>query len=122
MAEPAAAAAIDPEVLDVAAGLITANGDATFYARMLRLFDSSPAGDLGALNAAIDSGDLAAARRQAHSLKGMSGSIGAKGLQAVMRDLETALKAEKADAARELLPQAQARLAAVKAAITRYIA
>ncbi|MBU1664517.1 MAG: response regulator, partial [Gammaproteobacteria bacterium] len=106
--------AIDPNVLDVAAGLVTANGDAGFYARMLRMFEASPAGDLAALAGLIDSGDLATARRQAHSLKGMSGSIGAQGLQAVMRDLEAALKDEQAETARALLPLAQARLAEVR--------
>ncbi|MDD5390633.1 MAG: response regulator [Gallionellaceae bacterium] len=107
-------AAIDPDVLDVAAGLVTANGDTGFYARMLRMFEASPAGDLAALSSLIDSGDLEAARRQAHSLKGMSGSIGAPGLQAVMRDLEAALKEKQAETARALLPLAQARLAAVR--------
>ena len=117
-----AAVEIDPAVLAIEAGMITANGDAGFYARMLRMFEASPAANIPALTALIESSDLAAARRQAHSLKGMSGSIGAIALQAVMSQLETALKEENADLARELLPASANQLAATKLMVTRYLA
>jgi two-component system, sensor histidine kinase and response regulator len=113
---------IDPAVLALEAGMITANGDPGFYARMLRMFEASPAANLPALSALIESGDLDTARRQAHSLKGMSGSIGAIALQAVMSQLEAALKDENAVRARELLTDSADRLAAVRLMVARYLA
>ncbi len=122
---PPASPAIAPvagTVLDVSAGMVTANGDAAFFARMLRLFESSPAGNLDALAASIEAAEIDAARRQAHSLKGMAGSIGAAGLQGVMRELEQALKEENISAAITLLQTARSDLAAVREALAAYLA
>lgn len=43
------------------------------------------------IKAAWDEGDIDLARRLAHSIKGVSGSFGARELQAAARDLETAV-------------------------------
>jgi HPt (histidine-containing phosphotransfer) domain-containing protein len=115
-----AAEAMAPDVLDVEAGMRTANGDAGFYARMLQRFETSPATDLDALASLIDAGDSATAHRQAHSLKGMCASIGATRLHTLMRDIELALKEEKANVAQALLPAARAGLAALRECVARY--
>jgi CheY-like chemotaxis protein/HPt (histidine-containing phosphotransfer) domain-containing protein len=118
---------IDPAVLSLEAGMITANGDAGFYLRMLKMFAASPAGDLTQLASLIDAGDLTTARRQAHSLKGMCGSIGALELKAVMQEMETVLAVEQleiektAKTARDLLLKAQASLATLKQQVERHL-
>ncbi len=120
-AVPAPAATAGPAVLDIEAGLAIANGDNGFYRRMLGMFSNSPARNLATLTAGIDAGELTEARRQAHSLKGMSGSIGALALQERMRQIEAALKAEEVSAARAQLPSARADLEAVMAAMAEYL-
>jgi CheY-like chemotaxis protein/HPt (histidine-containing phosphotransfer) domain-containing protein len=125
-AEAISASEIDAAVLSLEAGMLTANGDAGFYLRMLKMFSASPAGDLSQLASLIDAGDLTTARRQAHSLKGMCGSIGALELKAVMQEMETTLGemtsgAEQVAAARDLLPKALASLAAVKQQVALHL-
>ena len=118
---PASPESHDDGVLDTAAGLKTANGSRDFYLRMLQMFETSPARDLDTLATLLDAGDLETARRQAHSLKGMAGSIGARGLQAALQELESACKDGRLDAARQWLEEAQAMLIQVNAAVAQYL-
>jgi len=109
-AEAEPTATLDPDVM-----MATANGDAEFYRRILGMFRASPVIDMAALKTALAEGDLAKARRQAHSLKGMAGSIGAKSLQTAAGGLERALAGGAA--ADGELAEVEARLADVLAAI-----
>jgi PAS domain S-box-containing protein len=83
----------EPElpILDTEAIVRVANGDVVFYARMLTLFLASPATNMNSLRAAFAEGALDTARIQAHSIKGMSGSIGARPLQTAASLLEQSL-------------------------------
>lgn len=83
--------------LDIAAGMISANGNQTFYARMLKMFQDSPSTNIALLKTLIADGDITTATRQVHSLKGIAGSIGAKPLQKAAASLETALKHESGE-------------------------
>jgi PAS domain S-box-containing protein len=80
-----------PSILDTTAIETIANGDVAFYTRMLAMFRASPVVDLATLRTDIEQGNLTKARQQAHSLKGMSGTIGATALHAAAMHLEHAL-------------------------------
>jgi HPt (histidine-containing phosphotransfer) domain-containing protein len=61
------------------------------YAQIRAEFLSSTELRLGAMARAAQAGDADALRRAAHALKGASGSLGAQGLEALCRELETRL-------------------------------
>jgi two-component system, sensor histidine kinase and response regulator len=97
---PVAAAPLDgadfPDTiagLDVAQGLRRVNGNRHVYLEMLRLFMRNQKEQGAQLQAALDSGDYVLAERLAHTCKGVSGSLGATGLQAQAARLEEALHA-----------------------------
>jgi signal transduction histidine kinase/CheY-like chemotaxis protein/HPt (histidine-containing phosphotransfer) domain-containing protein len=76
--------------IDVKAGLATAMNNRKLYTRLLLKFRDSQ-GDFAALFAAAQADvDAGAATRCAHTLKGVAGSIGAKGLQVAAGELEHA--------------------------------
>ena len=79
-------------------------------------FLSDAAAGLAATRAAAAAGDLAAAGGAAHSLKGASASIGARGLRELCRRLEDAAAGGDADL-EPLLAQAEAELVRVKGRI-----
>jgi len=94
---PAAPSAATPplapiEGLDMAAALRRVLGKEALFVSMLRKFiagqASAPAGILGAL----EGEDWTTAERIAHTLKGVSGNIGATDLQARAEVLETAIR------------------------------
>jgi CheY-like chemotaxis protein len=84
--------------LDTADGLARVNGNRTLYLRLLRQFagEQAPAG--AQLAAQLQAGDLAAAERSAHALRGVAANLGARAVHMAATDLEAALhdKAEPA--------------------------
>jgi CheY-like chemotaxis protein len=74
------------EGLDVAAGLRVANGRFDLYLRLLSRFVRSDDGD--APRAALTAGDAVAARRAAHTLKGVAATLGAFALREAAAALE----------------------------------
>jgi two-component system sensor histidine kinase/response regulator len=79
--------------LDAKAGLRMTRGNPDKFAALLRLFVEHHEGDMARLRSCLASGDVDAARRLAHSLKGAAGSIGA----IVLYDLAAALEAAIAE-------------------------
>jgi two-component system sensor histidine kinase/response regulator len=79
------------EGLDVAAGLKVANGRFDLYLRLLSRFVRSDDGD--APRAALAAGDAVAARRAAHTLKGVAATLGASALREEAAALEGAIPA-----------------------------
>jgi histidine phosphotransfer protein HptB len=67
------------------------------------------------LKAAISAGDLDAARRAAHSLKGMAGNFGATRLAAISRRIE--LEAPAIEAVAEKIDELEQALDATRAEI-----
>jgi signal transduction histidine kinase/CheY-like chemotaxis protein/HAMP domain-containing protein len=99
--------------IDMRAGLATSMGDPALYRRLLLKFRDSQSGFAAAFDAALSDADPTAATRAAHTLKGMAGNIGARGVQAAAQLLETAsgegapaaqLQALAADVVSELEP------------------
>ncbi|AFL72727.1 PAS domain S-box protein [Thiocystis violascens] len=78
--------------LETASGLRGVRGKADVYRRLLTTFADHHGGDMAALRACLANGDRETARRLAHTLKGVSGTLGATGVQALAASLETALR------------------------------
>jgi two-component system sensor histidine kinase/response regulator len=78
--------------LDVAAGLRLARGRERLYVSLLRKYVDRHHDFPLALNAALASGDWAAAERLAHTLKGVSGQIGAQTIRTLAELLEHAIR------------------------------
>jgi len=80
------------EYLDVDVGLARANNKPVFYASMLRKFVASQEDALLRIHTALAQADAATAQRIAHTLKSVSGSLGATTLPKVAEELEMALR------------------------------
>ena len=78
--------------IDVAAGLKRLGGNQKLFRKLLVEFLQDHRADAGAIQAALENGDLELAQRIAHTLKGVSGSIGAGALHAAAEALDAALK------------------------------
>jgi len=77
--------------LDAASGLKRVAGNRALYRSLLEKFVEGQAGAPDAIRAALDAGDLALAERFAHTLKGVSGNIGAKAVQDAAAEVERAI-------------------------------
>ncbi|MFP4246233.1 MAG: PAS domain S-box protein [Halochromatium sp.] len=96
--------------LDGAAGLAWVDHDLALYRRILGMFIRSHGEDAQRLESLILKGQLDAAERIAHALKGTAGTIGAQPIQTLASDLDAALKRHDGEAARVPLALLTARL------------
>jgi two-component system sensor histidine kinase/response regulator len=78
--------------LDTATGLRRVTGKKTLYLSMLRKFAAGQKSVVAEIRNALKSNLPDAAERLAHTLKGVSGAIGATGLQQLAEKLETAIR------------------------------
>jgi two-component system sensor histidine kinase/response regulator len=90
--KPAAVLLMPIEGLNTALGLRRVLGKVEQYRSMLRKFIAGQTDFEVTLQAALDSGDFNTAERIAHTLKGVSGNIGASSLQQSAAELETSLR------------------------------
>jgi len=88
--------------VDTASGLKRVAGNAALYRNLLGKFVQGQAGAPDAMRKALADGDRALAERLAHTLKGVSGNIGASRVQAAAGDVERAVR-ERAEADRLLV-------------------
>ena len=104
--------------IDVKAGLATTMDNEKLYRRLLAKFRDGQRNFAEQFRAARVSADSSAATRAAHTLRGVAGNIGAKGVQAAAGELESACR-EGAPAARidELLDKTIAELTPVLAGL-----
>jgi CheY-like chemotaxis protein/HPt (histidine-containing phosphotransfer) domain-containing protein len=77
-------------MVDVRAGLATAMGDDKLYRRLLRKFREGQHDFAAMFVQALMGGDPTAPERLAHTLKGVAGNIGARGVQLAAQELEQA--------------------------------
>ena len=107
--------------LDMAAGLRLVRGRLASYLRVLQLFADGHGDDVRQLDSLIRQGELLAAEKIAHALKGAAGSIGATTLAAMASELDMALKRGDGPAAQAvfgvLAGRLQKLLAALKVAL-----
>jgi PAS domain S-box-containing protein len=87
---PQRLAAIDG--LDAECGIGALGGKIASYARILRKYAESHDGDIAALRECLREGNREKAERLAHSIKGASGTLGAKRMQSLAAALESALR------------------------------
>lgn len=78
--------------IDSAAGLARLGGNRTAYRKLLLKFTQNNANTVADIRSALLQGNLDRAVRIAHTLKGVSGNIGAISLHQAARELETAIK------------------------------
>jgi len=81
--------------LDVEAGLIAVLGRESSYLRLLRRYLEHHAGDVDNLRVALAAGNLEEAQQVAHSLKGVSATLGVRGVQQPATELDAALKEKR---------------------------
>ncbi len=89
-AQPLAQLAAIPG-LEPRSGLRRVNSRLDAYLRVLRHFTAAHATDLAELHRHLVAGDLSEARRLAHTLKGVAGTLGAVQLQGLVAELEAAI-------------------------------
>jgi two-component system sensor histidine kinase/response regulator len=99
--------------IDSALGLKRVAGSETLRRKLLLDFHRDYAASVDRIRAAISEGRLADAERQAHTLKGVAGNIGATGLHRATRDLDHALRANDPDQAVVLLSDVERELTTV---------
>jgi two-component system sensor histidine kinase/response regulator len=81
--------------LDVRLGLSRMMGKKTLYITMLRKYVAGQKNCIQTMREAIQSGDWATAQRTAHTLKGVSGTVGATEIPAHAEALEHATRAQR---------------------------
>ena len=102
--------------IDTATGLSRVGGDTALYMKILKKFRDGQADAVQRIQLAAESGDTECARREAHTLKGLAGNIGADELQALAQKFEAAFN-HGDDQWDQDLPQLQDELARVIAAL-----
>jgi len=125
-AAPAAGAG-DPELpeiagLDVRAGLRHAGGKTSFYSKLLRRFADDFAGFAGTVEPMLAAGNWEDATRQAHTLKGLAGSLGANEVRPWAAALENAARAHDVAEARSKLAKTGECLAPLLSALRVHFA
>ncbi len=81
--------------IDIANGLARVGGNRATYRKLLLKFAHNNANAGAEIRAALQQGDAECAVRLAHTLKGVSGNIGAIALHQAAKELETALKEQR---------------------------
>jgi len=99
--------------IDIAEGLRRVGGNRKLYRKLLVEFYQDHREDIQAIRKALDQDDLETAQRIAHTIKGVSGSIGAGDLQRDAASLETSFKEGQQDLYPELIARLENALAPV---------
>jgi len=101
------------EGIDIEEGLRRVGGNRRLFQKLLVDFFQDHGDDVQAIHQALDQDDLETAQRIAHTIKGVSGSIGAADLQRDAASLETGFKEGQQDRYPELLARLEDTLAPV---------
>jgi signal transduction histidine kinase/DNA-binding response OmpR family regulator/HPt (histidine-containing phosphotransfer) domain-containing protein len=109
-----------PEItgIDTLAGVQRVGGNIASYRRLLQKFADNQANALDEIRAAFVGNDDELTVRLAHTLKGVSGSIGANAVHQAAAKLEAALKEAPAELPEDLLAETEKELMAVLEPIT----
>jgi len=95
----------DVEEIDIEAGIARVGGKKEFYFKLLSDFYADHENDLKLMDEAITDGDVNKAQRIIHTLKGISGSLGAEAFQIVAKDVDGILKEENIQKYKEYFPK-----------------
>ena len=96
-----------PEIpgIDVKAGLARVNGNEDLYKKMLIKFYQNTLNVKSEIQEALDEGDIELAERLVHTVKGVSGTIGADGLAVVAEPIEGELHKGKKKISKNLFEE-----------------
>jgi HPt (histidine-containing phosphotransfer) domain-containing protein len=89
----------------VQTGLVRAGGNKSLYMNLLSKFHRDYADATSQIKSALDNGEHELVQRLVHTVKGVSGSIGALDLENTASEMETALRKESASDLEDLLDQ-----------------
>ena len=78
-------------------GLLNVGDRIASYTRLLRKYVSTHAGDMATMRRQLAAAETEEALRLAHSLKGVSATLGVRGIQAAAETLEAAIRAGQSD-------------------------
>jgi two-component system, sensor histidine kinase and response regulator len=107
--------------LDVDAGLKSTRGNVERYLRLLQMFASRHTDSMNHTRALLASGDIDAARREAHSIKGAAGTLGITMIQQQAATLETAIHTAAApDAIQQLTRDIESAYATLGRALASF--
>jgi two-component system sensor histidine kinase/response regulator len=82
--------------IDITVGLSRVGGNTKLFRNLLQKFSQNQSTALDLIKDALQGGDLELAERVIHTLKGVSGNVGAMELHVAARDLETGIKDDPA--------------------------
>ena len=102
--------------IDTVTGLSRVGGNTALYLKILKKFRDGQADVVQRIQVAAEAGDTECAQREAHTLKGLAGNIGADALQALAQKVEAVFN-HGDDQWDQDLPQLQDELARVIAAL-----
>jgi HPt (histidine-containing phosphotransfer) domain-containing protein len=108
--------------LDVADGLNRVAGNMKLYRSLLGQFVDQQAGAVSAIRASLARDDFVLAERLMHTLKGVSGNLGAKALSGLAAELERSLKDRNPRSLEAGLSGLAAELAPTMEAIRNFLA
>jgi signal transduction histidine kinase/CheY-like chemotaxis protein len=103
--------------LNVVDALIRLDNNQKLYMRLLLMFNQSHAQTGEQIHLALENADVELARRLAHTLKGVAGTIGADELRAAARDLETAIAEGHTSRVESSLAEVEQKMTPVLASI-----
>jgi len=106
--------------IDIKSALYRFGGNPNLLRKTLVKFCLNHGSAVEKISKALTSGDRKTAIRMAHTLKGLSGTIGAKELQEVTRELESAIKDETKEL-KHLVDRVAANLNIVVSSITPFV-
>jgi len=107
----------DIEGIDTETGIMRVGGNVKTYRSVLKKFSQNQSNAVDEIRKSIDQGDVQLAVRLAHTLKGVSGNIGAMELHEAAKKLESNIDQGKADLS-DALSDTQKILAALVLAIS----
>jgi two-component system sensor histidine kinase/response regulator len=91
--------------IEVKTGLVRAGGNRALYLDLLAKFHQEYVDATSQMKSALDNGEHELAQRLVHTVKGVSGSIGALDLEKAASELETAVRQESSSDLEDLLDQ-----------------
>ncbi len=116
-AHPSPPPGVAQQVLDPAALRELREGSEDFFREITELFCQEAPAQIERIVRALGSGDMALVKREAHSLKGSSLSMGARGISALCLQLEEAAKQDARARSLELASDLKAEFERVREAL-----
>lgn len=80
--------ASDTPIIDTSLGLLSTGGDSELLNELVLIFIQMVPAQLEKMTTAFAAGDCETTRREAHSLKGAAGALGAAGIQKLAAEIE----------------------------------